>query len=140
MLHLRKLAVNSETLRRSNTFNATRNLTATNLPNALAGLQIFGSCRSTNLRLIEESRLRSVKQTPSYSSEVYFQKGIVNHSFQVLDNWSQRFDSCQFLDVSEDGKTLLGCWSTQRNDIFSDYNPCLRVLSFKVHSNSEQAR
>ncbi|KAL7075916.1 hypothetical protein ACQ4LE_004413 [Meloidogyne hapla] len=127
LLHLRRLAVNSEVLKYSNTNNSIRKLNNISLPNALAGLQIFGSCRRTNLRLIEESRLRSVKQTPSYSSE-------------VLDSWSQRFDSCQFLDVSEDGKTLLGCWSTQRKDIFSGHNQCSRVLSFKVNSNSEQAR
>ncbi|KAF7638600.1 WD_REPEATS_REGION domain-containing protein [Meloidogyne graminicola] len=126
LLHLRKLAVNSEALKLFNTNKNIRKLNL-NLPKALAGLQIFGSCRSTNLRLVEESRLRSVKQTPSYSSE-------------VLDSWSQRFDSCQFLDVSEDGKTLLGCWSTQRNDIFSGRNQCSRVLSFKVNSNSEKAR
>nr|CAD2192461.1 unnamed protein product [Meloidogyne enterolobii] len=127
LLHLQKLAVNSEILKCSNTNNSIRKFNNISLPNALAGLQIFGSCRGTNLRLIEESRLRSVKQTPSYSSE-------------VSDSWSQRFDSCQFLDVSEDGKTLLGCWSTQRNDIFSGHNQCSRVLSFKVYSNSEQAR
>jgi hypothetical protein len=71
LLHLRKLAVNSEALKSSNTITTTRKLTAKNLPNALSELQIFGSCRSSNLRLIEESRLRLVKQTPSFSSEVF---------------------------------------------------------------------
>jgi hypothetical protein len=63
---------------------------------------------------------------------------IVSKIIQVIDNWNQRFDSCQYMDVSEDGKTLLGCWSVERQDSFS--TECSRVLSFNVTIDRNIAR
>ncbi|KAL3102028.1 hypothetical protein niasHS_003437 [Heterodera schachtii] len=132
--HLRNLAVragNTETPSNSATscFKPNRNssVDVSNLPNYLQQLQLGPGGSSTTRRtgrFVEERRLRHVKQQPSYS-------------FEVSGTWGQRFSSCQFLDVSEDGRTLIGCWTSEQNNLFEGH--CSRVLSFGVTVDSTTA-
>ncbi|KAI1732875.1 putative WD repeat-containing protein F47D12.9 [Ditylenchus destructor] len=94
------------------------------VPNLLRNIQIVGNrCAFPalpSIRLLERERIRNASNTPSYD-------------FEVADNMSDRFAGCQFLDVKEDGKALIGCWGTT-GSFLSQYScpSCSRVVSYKV--------
>uniref|UniRef100_A0A914HYS1 Uncharacterized protein n=1 Tax=Globodera rostochiensis TaxID=31243 RepID=A0A914HYS1_GLORO len=99
-----------------------------NLPMRIQHFQLGSGGASAARRMerfVEEGRLRRVDQLPSYS-------------FEVSGTWGQRFTSCQFLDVSEDGRTLIGCWSAERNNILEGH--CSRVLSFDVSVDQKASK
>lgn len=73
-------------------------------------------------RCLEEQRLRCLHQNPSYK-------------FDVIDNRSRvgEFAGCQFLDVQEGGKTLIGCWNAK-------YRSQSCIVSYKISVNSVEAQ
>uniref|UniRef100_A0A915CYT9 Uncharacterized protein n=1 Tax=Ditylenchus dipsaci TaxID=166011 RepID=A0A915CYT9_9BILA len=77
-------------------------------------------------KMIDEQRIRGVSSCPSYN-------------FEVIDSLSDQFSGCQFLDVKEEGKALIGCWGVSSNG--ADYPSCSQVISYKVsvdHAKAER--
>uniref|UniRef100_A0A915PXQ1 Uncharacterized protein n=1 Tax=Setaria digitata TaxID=48799 RepID=A0A915PXQ1_9BILA len=70
------------------------------LPKMIRWRELHGSNMSRFTRLVAERTLRSVRKEPSY-----IQRGYTD--IEILH-------SCHYVDISEDGKTIVGCWSVKR--------------------------
>ncbi|KAH7724548.1 Protein F47D12.9 a [Aphelenchoides avenae] len=75
-------------------------------------------------RNIEEGRLSQVKSTPS-------------HTFEVSAEPGQQFVGCQFLDIRQDGKTLVGCWAVKSG---RQARASSRVMCLNVDVDTDEAQ
>lgn len=92
----------------------------------------FGYRQSSMLSQLQhglaESALVCANSTPSYTRE-------------VLPNHVDRLAGCQFLDVSKDGKTILGCWAVSNWGLPGDSRrTSSRIMCLSVKSDTDIVR
>uniref|UniRef100_A0A915APJ2 Uncharacterized protein n=1 Tax=Parascaris univalens TaxID=6257 RepID=A0A915APJ2_PARUN len=92
----------------------------------------FGYRQSSMLNQLQrglaESALICANSTPSYTKE-------------VLPNHVDRLAGCQFLDVSKDGKTILGCWAVSNWGLPGDSRrTSSRIMCLSVKSDTDIVR
>lgn len=79
-------------------------------------------------RHLGESCLLFAKSTPNYTRE-------------VLPNHVDRLAGCQFLDVSKDGKTILGCWAVSNwGNPGDSRRTSSRIMCLSVKTNPDIIR
>uniref|UniRef100_A0A0R3S0M4 Uncharacterized protein n=1 Tax=Elaeophora elaphi TaxID=1147741 RepID=A0A0R3S0M4_9BILA len=89
------------------------------LPKLIQGRELYGSNMSRFARLITEGALRGVKKEPNY-----VQRGYTD---------IETLHSCHYVDISDDGKTIVGCWSVRRRRDERWRDTCgARLICFKV--------
>ncbi|MFH4982380.1 hypothetical protein AB6A40_009089 [Gnathostoma spinigerum] len=92
-------------------------------------LGYFGKIQSpAEYRLLSENRLMNFTTVPTYTKE-------------VLPNHIDRLAGCQFLDVSKDGRVILGCWAISNWSLQGDSRrTSSRVMCLNVKSSSDAIR
>ncbi|VDK67356.1 unnamed protein product [Onchocerca ochengi] len=89
------------------------------LPTMIQRREIHNSNISQFTRLVAEGTLRAVRKEPSY-----IQRGYTD---------IEMLHSCHYVDISDDGKTIVGCWSVRRRRDERWSNTCgARLICFKV--------
>ncbi|EJW82215.1 hypothetical protein WUBG_06875 [Wuchereria bancrofti] len=93
------------------------------LPKIMQNRELRGSNISRLTRLVTEGALRGVRKEPSY-----VQKGYTD---------IEALHSCHYMDISVDGKTIVGCWSVKRRRDEGWRDTCgARIICFKVTAGS----
>ncbi|EJD75481.1 hypothetical protein, variant [Loa loa] len=113
-------------IRQHNSFIARRDRCCTKscpsvswLPKLIQRRELHGSNISRFTRLVAEGALRGVRREPSY---VY--TGCTD---------IETLHSCHYVDISDDGTTIVGCWSVRRRRDEGWRDTCgARLICFKV--------
>ncbi|KAK6100527.1 hypothetical protein QQG55_1010 [Brugia pahangi] len=93
------------------------------LPKIMQNRELRG-CNILRLtRLVTEGALRGVRKEPSYVQTGYTD--------------IEALHSCHYMDISTDGKTIVGCWSVKRRRDEGCRDACgARIICFKVTTGS----